>query len=90
LTEASSLAESVSKESKVEQNETSLSSVEVLLDIDRVRFFSTSHGIATGLNVRGTDWHLLALQASSKPKRNEWSATSKKVFLTTTAIAKVG
>jgi len=42
----------------------------------------------TGFHVAGNEWHLLlVLHGSSKP-RNVWSATSRKVFLTTSAIDK--
>jgi hypothetical protein len=74
----------------LEQHERSLC-VEELLTSESVRFLDLASAMCglsgmTGFHVAGTEWHLLLVLHGSSKHKNLWSAISRKVFLTTTAI----
>jgi hypothetical protein len=82
----------VSREPTLEHGERSLC-VEELLRSESARFLdlaSVMYGLTgmTGFHVAGNEWHLLLMLHGSSKHRNLWSAMSRKVFLTTSAIAK--
>jgi hypothetical protein len=82
----------VSRDAMLEQHERSLC-VEELLTSESVRFLDLTSGMyglsgMTGFHVAGNEWHLLLVLHGSSKHRNLWSAMSRKVFLTTTAIDK--